>query len=193
MSEVTVKLKRGWLIWLPLWIFLLLLAIAAFSLANPADRTITSKLVGQTLPQFDLPPAIEGSGGLKQADFTDGQPKLLNIFASWCLPCIVEAPQLEQLAKMGVTIHGVAIRDRPDDVSAFLARNGNPYTQIGADAISSIQLSVGSSGVPETFVIDGQGRIVHQHIGEIREENVPLLLEKLREAQSASGDRRGAS
>lgn len=177
------KPVRSWLIWLPLALFVLLLAIAAFSLANPGDRVITSKLVGESLPEFDLPPAIQGSGGLKKADFADGQPKLLNIFASWCLPCIVEAPQLEQLAKSGVIIHGVAIRDRPEDVQAFLARNGNPYQRIGADAISSVQLSLGSSGVPETFVIDGKGRIVHQHIGDIREEAVPLLLEKLEEAR----------
>ncbi|MEO1045315.1 MAG: redoxin family protein [Pseudomonadota bacterium] len=183
MTETQSLKSRGWLIWLPLGLFALLLAIAAFSLANPTDRVITSKLVGQDLPVFDLPPAIEGSGGLKQADFTDGQPKLLNIFASWCVPCIIEAPQLEQLARSGVIIHGVAIRDRPADVQAFLARNGNPYSRIGADNISSIQLAIGSSGVPETFVIDGQGRIVHQHIGEIREDAVPLILEKLEEAR----------
>ncbi|MEM1131405.1 MAG: DsbE family thiol:disulfide interchange protein [Pseudomonadota bacterium] len=174
--------SRGWLIWLPLGLFILLIVIAAFSLANPTDRVITSKLVGQSLPEFDLPPAIQGSSGLKQTDFADGKPKLLNVFASWCVPCIVEAPQLDQLAKSGVVIHGIAIRDRPDDVQAFLARNGNPYNRIGADDISAVQLSLGSSGVPETFVIDGKGTIVHQHIGEIRPEAVPLILEKLKEA-----------
>ncbi|HMO69824.1 MAG TPA: DsbE family thiol:disulfide interchange protein, partial [Novosphingobium sp.] len=82
----------------------------------------------------------------------------------------------------GAEIVGVAIRDRKEDVTAFLAAHGNPFTRIGADDVSAVQMGIGSSGVPETFVIDGKGVIRHQHIGEIRPEHVPMLLEKLREA-----------
>ena len=88
------------------------------------------------------------------------------------------------LAAQGVAIDGIAIRDRPEDLAEFLRRHGNPYRRIGADDLSEVQLAIGSSGVPETFVIDGRGRIAYQHIGDIRPEHVPMLLEKLAEAGS---------
>lgn len=90
---------------------------------------------------------------------------------------------LEQIRESGVEIHGIAIKDKPEDVAAFLAEHGNPYTRIGADSDMLIQLKLGSSGVPETYLIDGKGRILHQHIGDIRAEHVAPLLEKLKEAQ----------
>ena len=139
-------------------------------------------MIGEPLPAFDLPPALDGVPGVSSANFRDGKPRLLNIWASWCVPCIAEAPQLERLREEGAEIVGVAIRDRPEDVAAFLDRYGNPYTRIGADDLSQVQLAIGSSGVPETFVIDGEGRITHQHIGDIRAEHVPRLLEELRKA-----------
>jgi len=119
---------------------------------------------------------------LGQVDFTKGKPRLLNIFASWCVPCAAESPQLIELAKAGVPIDGVAIRDARPDVDRFLGRYGNPYARIGLDARSALQLSLGSSGVPESFVIDGKGVIRYQHIGEIRADDVPLILQKLAEA-----------
>lgn len=171
---------RWW--WIPLGLFALFLGVAAYQLTQPRDEAVPSTMIGKPLPQFDLRPATEDLPGLSDAYFRDGEPKLLNIWASWCLPCIAEAPHLETLRESGATIGGVAIRDRPEDVAAFLARNGNPYARIGADDLSEVQLAIGSSGVPETFVIDGEGRIVYQHIGDVRAEHVPVLLEKLREA-----------
>ena len=98
--------------------------------------------------------------GASRADFVGGKPKLLNIWASWCVPCIAEAPHLERSAsKSGVEIIGVAVRDRPEAVSGFLSRYGNPYTRIGADDISELMLEIGASGVPETYVIDAAGNI----------------------------------
>ena len=78
---------------------------------------------------------------------------------------------------------GIAIRDRRDDLTRFLARNGNPYARIGADDIAAVQIAIGSSGVPESFVIDGKGVIRYQHIGVIMPDQVPMILEKLREAE----------
>ena len=83
----------------------------------------------------------------------------------------------------GVPIDAIAIRDRPQDVARFLTRNGNPYDRIGSDVDSSVQLALGSSGVPETFVIDGRGIIRHQHIGDIRPEDVPELVAALKAAR----------
>ena len=172
----------NWRLWVPLFAFALFIGLAAYQLTQPRDDFVESRMVGQELPYFDLPAAMEGAEGVANVDFADGTPRLLNIWASWCLPCIAEAPQLERLRDEGATIVGVAIRDRPEDVARFLERHGNPYAAIGSDDLSEVQLGIGSSGVPETFVITGTGKIAYQHIGDIRERDVPLLLEKLREA-----------
>ena len=173
-----------WRLWVPLLLFLGFVGLAGVMLVKPKDEFVESRMIGKDLPYFALRPAVVGKPGLAAADFQRGTPRLLNIFASWCLPCAAEAPQLRQLAAQGVTIDGIAIRDRPEDVAEFLARYGNPYHAIGADDLSEVQLAIGSSGVPETFVIDGKGKIAYQHIGDIQAEDVPKLLEKLTEAGS---------
>lgn len=174
---------RKLVIWLPLALFLGFLALFASGLLKPDDRIITSKLIGQALPNFVLPAAASDRPALSSSDLSDGQPRLLNIFASWCVPCVAEAPQLMALKEAGLQIDAIAIRDARADVDTFLRRHGNPYARIGLDARSEVQIALGSSGVPETFVIDGKGRIAYQHIGEIRADDVPMILEKLRDAQ----------
>lgn len=171
-----------WVLWLPALLFAGFVAVLGYNLRNPADRAVYSALIGKPLPEFALQPAMVGQPGLSRADMADGQVRLLNIFASWCVPCAVEAPQLAELRRQGVEVVGIAVRDRPNELEAFLARNGNPFSRIGADNISAIQLALGSSGVPESFVIDGKGVIRYQHIGEIRPEQIPLILEKIAEA-----------
>jgi cytochrome c biogenesis protein CcmG/thiol:disulfide interchange protein DsbE len=168
------------LIWIPFALALGLLALIAWGLYKPADRTVRSALLGQSLPAFDLPPIVPTKPGLATAQFATGKPRLLNIFASWCIPCVAEAPQLLRLKQAGVVIDAVAIRDTPAAIRDFLARNGDPYAAIGDDRTSSLQLALGSSGVPETFVIDGRGRIVQQHVGDIREDEVPGLIALVR-------------
>jgi cytochrome c biogenesis protein CcmG/thiol:disulfide interchange protein DsbE len=168
------------LIWIPFAFALGLLALIAWGLYKPGDRTVRSALVGQTLPAFDLPPIVPNKPGLATAQFATGKPRLLNVFASWCIPCVAEAPQLLRLKEAGVVIDAVAIRDTPAAIADFLARNGDPYAAIGDDRTSSLQLALGSSGVPETFVIDGRGRIVQQHVGDIREDEVPGLIALVR-------------
>lgn len=171
-----------WSLWLPLALFIGFCVLVAVQLMNPAPRDVESAMIGKPLPEFTLRPATEARPGLSTDDLRDGQPKLLNIFASWCVPCAAESPQLAALERQGANIVSVAIRDRPEDVALFLSRYGNPYSRIGADDLSEVQLGIGSSGVPETFVVDGQGVIRYQLIGDIRAAHVPLLLEKLREA-----------
>ena len=173
----------SWRLWVPLFLFALFIGLAAYQLTQPKDEFVASGMVGEELPYFDLPPAMDGVEGVSNATFADGQPRLLNIWASWCLPCIAEAPHLESLERQGVEIVGVAIRDRPEDIAPFLAQHGNPYSRIGRDDLSEVQLAIGSSGVPETFVIDGEGVIRYQHIGDVRASDVPLLLEQLEQAR----------
>lgn len=176
--------KPGLAMWLPLGLFGVFFVLVIWGLAFPADREVSSAFVGKPLPAFDLPPASDDRPGLNTTVFKGGKPRLLNVFASWCVPCAVESPQLAALAQQGVEIDGVAIRDRKDDVARFLAQYGNPFARIGKDDLSKVQLAIGSSGVPETFVIDGKGVIRYQHIGDIRAEDVPMILRKLEEAGS---------
>jgi cytochrome c biogenesis protein CcmG/thiol:disulfide interchange protein DsbE len=174
--------KRA-LLWLPLTAFFLFFAVIAYGLLRPADRTVRSAMIGQPLPKFSLPAMVPGKPGLGSAAFHEGRPRLLNVFASWCIPCIAEAPQLMRLKAMGVPIDAIAIRDTGPAIQAFLSRNGDPYERIGDDKVSAVQLSLGSSGVPETFVIDGQGKIVKQHVGDIRPEDIPDIISTLQAAQ----------
>lgn len=181
MSEAASSTGSRWTRWLPLALFALFVAVVTWGLIRDKDETVPSRFIGQSLPPFALPPAADGKPGLATADFA-GRPQLLNVFASWCIPCATEAPQLAALAAAGAEINGVAIRDHKEDLAGFLARHGNPYARIGADNLGKVQLAIGSSGVPETFVIDGKGVIRYQHIGDIRPDDVPMLLGKLREA-----------
>ncbi len=168
---------------IPLALFLFFAGLAAYMLTQDKAQTIPSQMIEQPLPEFSLQPALDGMPGASKSDFIGGEPRLLNIWASWCLPCIAEAPHLERLKDEGVDIIGIAVRDQPAAVADFLSRYGNPYSRIGADDISALMLEIGASGVPETYVIDAQGNIRYQHIGDVRAETVPLLLEKLEEAR----------
>jgi cytochrome c biogenesis protein CcmG/thiol:disulfide interchange protein DsbE len=164
------------ILWLPLAVFVLFLGAVAFRLGAGKDDTIRSHLVGKPMPEFALKPALPGRPGLSAADLRTGKPRLVNVFGSWCVPCAVESPQLMALKARGIPIDAIAIRDRPEDVARFLARHGDPFERIGDDPRSQVQFALGSSGVPETFLVDGKGVIRSQHIGEIRPEHVPELV-----------------
>jgi cytochrome c biogenesis protein CcmG/thiol:disulfide interchange protein DsbE len=169
--------------YVPLALLLAFVGFVAWRLANPADTVIRSRLEGKPIPAFQLPPALPGRAALASTDLTSGKPRLVNIFASWCVPCIAEAPVLGQLKERGVAIDGIAIRDRPEDITAFLMQNGDPYQRIGADMQSGVQLALGSSGVPETFVVDGRGIVRYQHVGPIMPQDVPTVLAELEKAK----------
>lgn len=167
----------------PLALLVLLLAGLVWRLAHPADTTIRSKLAGKRIPTFSLPPALPGKPGLASVDLAAGKPRLLNIFASWCVPCIQEIDVLRGLQSHGVTIEGIAVRDRPEDLAAFLQRSGDPYQRIGADRTSRVQIDLGSSGVPESFLVDGHGVIRYQHVGPIEAVEAPGILHMLEQAR----------
>lgn len=130
----------------------------------------------------DQAAVVPGKNAIAAIDFKDGKPKLLNVFASWCIPCVAEIPVLMQLKARGVDITGVAIHDSHEQLQQFLAQNGDPYSRIGLDMGGRAQISFGSAGVPETFVVDGKGKIVHQHIGVVTEGDIPVIMAKLQGA-----------
>ena len=167
----------------PLALLLLLIAGLVWRLATPTDTTVPSKLEGKAVPAFRLPAMLPSKPGLSSADLATGTPRIVNIFASWCVPCITEVQVLKQLQARGAAIDGIAIRDRSDDVAEFLARTGDPYERIGSDAQSRVQIALGSSGVPESFVVDGKGIVRYQHIGPIEATEVPMILKKLEQAR----------
>jgi cytochrome c biogenesis protein CcmG/thiol:disulfide interchange protein DsbE len=165
-----------------LWLALPLILFAGFVLAvgwrlsAPPDPTVKSKLIGQTVPAFTLGPMLTGKPGLSATELGRGQPRVVNLFASWCVPCIAEAPTLLAMEKRGVPIDAIAIRDRPEDVAQFLRDHGDPFARIGSDPFGEVQIALGSSGVPESFIVDGKGVIRYQHIGPIMPQDLDTFL-----------------
>ena len=152
---------------------------------NRNPRNVPSALVDKPVPQLDLPP-LEGTGlpGFSTADLTSGEVGLVNIFASWCIPCRAEHAQLMKLVEdPSIRLFGINFRDKPKDALDWLAQLGNPYRAIGVDERGRAAIEWGSSGVPETFVIDRTGRVRYQHIGPILEhdleEKILPLIEEL--------------
>lgn len=163
----------------PLALLAVLLAALVWRLVTPVDIAVHSRLEGHRVPAFALSAALPTKPGLTSADLAVGAPRLVNIFASWCVPCVAEVGVLTRLARAGVAIDGIAVRDRPEDIVRFLAQNGDPYQRIGSDPQSALQIALGSSGVPESFIVDGRGVILYQHIGPILPADVPMVLAKL--------------
>ena len=173
---------RLWLA-LPLIVFALFLLAVGWRLASPPDRTVKSQLVGQPVPAFALAAAVPNKPALTSAEQKGQGPRLVNLFASWCVPCIAEAPILVDLKRRGVPIDGIAIRDAPADVAEFLDDHGDPFQRIGADPQSQLQMALGSAGVPESFIVDARGVIRYQHVGPIMPQDVPAILAELEQAR----------
>ncbi|MEO7364709.1 MAG: DsbE family thiol:disulfide interchange protein [Sphingomicrobium sp.] len=171
-----------WLRLTPVVLLALLIIALVWRLAHPEDTTIKSRLAGKPVPAFALPAALPGTPGLTSTELK-GRVRLVNMFASWCVPCVAEAPILQQLRRRGIVIDGIAIRDRPEDLAAFVAAHGNPFERIGVDDASRVQLALGSAGVPESFVVDARGIIRYQHVGPIEPRDVPTILAQLERAK----------
>jgi cytochrome c biogenesis protein CcmG/thiol:disulfide interchange protein DsbE len=145
---------------------LALVGSAAWVVMNPPERE--PDLLGNAPPDPNraspLPavtlPGLNGALGFSTGEIAQsGRPVLLNVFASWCAPCIIEAPVLANLQRQGVVIWGIAYRDKPEAVAAFLDRHGNPYARIGVDPMSLHTGPLGLTGVPENLLVDGGGTI----------------------------------
>ncbi|BBK33921.1 cytochrome c biogenesis protein CcmG/thiol:disulfide interchange protein DsbE [Stella humosa] len=159
--------------------------IAAYLLAGLGldPKTLPSAMIDKPAPAFDLPALADVAPALKTADL-GGEVALVNVFASWCVPCRAEHPILMRLAaEKGVPIYGINQKDKPDDARRFLAQLGNPYRRIGVDADGRASIEWGVYGVPETFVIDRAGRIRYRHVGAFGPQDLdPILamIERLR-------------
>ena len=165
---------------LPLLAFAALAAWFAAGLGRD-PHLVPSALIDKPVPRFELPPLPGFAHGLTSADLATGEPQSLNVFASWCVPCRAEQPVLMRLAReQGVALRGLDYRDKPEDAVAWLATAGNPFRSIGADTENRVAIDFGVYGAPESFIIDGQGRIRYKHVGPLTPEDVrqtilPLL------------------
>lgn len=157
----------------PLAVFAAIAVLLAVGLTlNP--REIPSPLIGKPVPQFELPPVRGRTLGLETADLK-GEVSIVNVFASWCVSCKEEHPVFMQMKREGlVPVHGLNYKDRPEDAEKWLGEMGDPYTRTGADLDGRVAIDWGVYGVPETFLIDRQGRIAYKHIGPV----TPKLLDE---------------
>ena len=170
---------------LPLGFFACLALIFLMRLDSGVDpSTVPSPLVGHSAPVFDLP-SLDGVDvpGLKRADL-DGKITIVNVFASWCVPCRQEGPVLAAIAgDFGtggrVRLVGINYKDQPGNARAFLGEVGNPFTAIGVDQMGRAAIDWGVYGVPETFIVGPDGIIIHKFIGPLTAEIVADDLKPL--------------
>jgi cytochrome c biogenesis protein CcmG/thiol:disulfide interchange protein DsbE len=175
--------RRNVLVLLPLVVFLALAALFLYRLGAGDPSHLPSALIGHPAPKTDLPPVagLERDGkqvpGLNNATFT-GAVTLVNVWASWCIPCRDEVPFLERLSKdKRIQLVGINYKDAPGDARRFLNRFGNPYMASGADANGRQSIDWGVYGVPETFLVGRDGTIAYKLIGPITAENLVTVLE----------------
>jgi cytochrome c biogenesis protein CcmG, thiol:disulfide interchange protein DsbE len=153
----------------PLVGFVPLLMVFALGLGKDPSQT-PSVLINRPLPPLALSSVWPNRADLVSSDFK-GEPTLLNVFASWCAGCQVEHPQLMALKDQGVVIHGLDWKDKPSDGMNYLQTQGDPFSKTGSDPTGRTGIDLGVTGVPETFVIDHEGRVRYKHIGPISPED----------------------
>ena len=143
-------------------------------------HALPSMLIGKALPDFSLP-GLPPSAGFSRADVTaTGRPALVNFFASWCVPCVEEAPALMEAKNGGLAIWGIAYKDEPDATTGFLARFGDPYVRVARDRQGLVGINFGVYGVPESYLIDRAGIVRWRWAGGLsasilRDQLTPML------------------
>ncbi|MBV9570451.1 MAG: DsbE family thiol:disulfide interchange protein [Alphaproteobacteria bacterium] len=150
---------------LPVALFAAVVAIFAIGLKRDPSK-LPSVLINQPLPAFVLPAVRPHDAGLSSMQFR-AEPRLLNVFASWCVSCRVEHPVLLQLKAEGVPVDGLDWKDKASDGARYLRVNGDPYMRAGNDRSGRTGIDLGITGVPETFVIDARGMVRYKHTGPI--------------------------
>ena len=174
--------RRSWLMVLPLIVFLLLADLFWLRLGDGDPSRIPSALIGRPAPQASLPPlqGLLSNGaqvpGLDPANFK-GKVSVVNVWASWCVPCHDEAPLLTELAKDNrLQLIGINYKDVPDNAQRFLGRYGNPFASVGVDGSGHAAIEWGVYGVPETFIVGRDGKIAYKLVGPITPDNIDSAL-----------------
>jgi cytochrome c biogenesis protein CcmG, thiol:disulfide interchange protein DsbE len=154
----------------------LMWAFAVFLQQGPPGF-LPSQLVGKATPDFTLPPLDAEAQNFTRAELAEGRPTVINFFASWCTPCRVEHPTLQAMAARGdITLYGIDYKDNPEKARAFLTELGNPFGRINEDRDGRAAIDFGVTGVPETFVIDGNGVIKAHYAGPLSDAVVRGLI-----------------
>ncbi|MGH6817500.1 MAG: DsbE family thiol:disulfide interchange protein [Methylovirgula sp.] len=170
--------RRSRLLFLPLVFFAALALLLLVRIFAGDISLLPSALIGKQVPQFALP-AVTGLAqkpGLTDQDMRQGGVTILNVFASWCGPCHEEQPLLfalsqdDRLAEEGVRLYGIAYKDAPGNIRRFLGQNGDPFARIGLDRSGRTAIDFGVYGVPETFIVKGDGTIAFKYVGPITED-----------------------
>ncbi len=165
-----------WLFLAPLLLFAIVAGYFAVGLTRDPG-TLPSALLDKPAPDFALPPLLPNKPGLATADLK-GAPVLVNVWASWCVPCRAEHPVLTRLARE-VPVFGFNYKDKPEDARRFLVELGDPYRRIGTDPSGRVGIDWGVYGVPETYVVDAEGRIRHRHVGPLTDRVVAETIRPL--------------
>ena len=193
MSEIaTAAPKRRWVLALPLVIFAALAALFWFRLGADPSK-LPSALIGKQVPQTALPalPGLNDNGtpipGLDPAAFL-GKVSVVNVWASWCVPCHDEAPILTELGNdKRLQLVGINYKDAADNARRFLDRYGNPFGIVGADSNGRASIEWGVYGVPETFIVGRDGKIAYKLVGGINQDNLAKVLKPAIEKALAAG------
>ncbi len=200
LSKQVNRPKRrrfGWVA-APLLIFVALALMFFYALQTGDPSRLPSALIGKPVPQFSLEPlpGLVDSGqpvpGFGNADLARGEATVVNFWASWCVPCVQEHPVLvEMVRRTGVALYGVNYKDQTTAARRFLGHYGNPYRAVGVDGNGRTAIEWGVYGMPETFVVDGSGRIVYKHVGPITvqalESKIIPAIETARKTSPVSG------
>ena len=181
-TQTAAPTRRSFLLLLPLIAFLGLAALFGLRLGSGDPSRIPSALIGHPAPQTALPPLTgllnDGAQvpGLDPALFK-GRVSVVNVWASWCVPCHDEAPLLMELARdKRLQLVGINYKDVPDDARRFLGRYGNPFGVVGVDGNGRAGIDWGVYGVPETFVVGREGKIVYKLVGPITPDNLDSVV-----------------
>jgi cytochrome c biogenesis protein CcmG/thiol:disulfide interchange protein DsbE len=182
ITSETPPPRRGFLMALPLILFAGLAALFWFRLGAGDPSKIPSALIGHPAPQTALPPltGLVSDGaqvpGLDPAMFK-GKVSVVNVWASWCVPCHDEAPLFVELGKdKRLQLVGINYKDAPDNARRFLGRYGNPFGVVGVDGNGRAAIEWGVYGVPETFIVGREGTIVYKLVGPVTPENIETVL-----------------